>query len=141
MKRVITTFCAAAMAVTSIAAFAGASQAAPMTVPSVQQTDSNVVQVRDRDRFERRGNNYYYNGQRGDRNRRAGWRQHNGYWFPPAAFLGGVVVGGLIDNDRPVRYSTRHIRWCENNRPNYRSSDNTWKRPGAPRRACNSPFD
>ena len=37
-------------------------------------------------RFERRGTRAFLNGQRGYRDRRAGWRYYNGYYFPPAAF-------------------------------------------------------
>lgn len=142
MRRTITSLCAAAMAATSVAAFAGASQAAPIPAISVQ-SDSNVVQVRDEGRFERRGDFYYYNGHRGDRRRHEGWREHNGYWFPPAAFLGGVIIGNALA-DRPVvvyRGGRNHVRWCYNHRPNYRASDNTWKPYGGYRRACHAPFD
>ena len=37
-------------------------------------------------RFERRGTRAYLNGSRGYRERRAGWRYYNGYYFPPTAF-------------------------------------------------------
>lgn len=45
--------------------------------------------------FQRRGNNYYLNGHRGYSQRRSGYREYNGYYFPPSAFI-GAIIGGIV---------------------------------------------
>ena len=104
------------------------------------------VTIGDRDRgFYRRGDNYYYNGHRGYRDRRAGWRFQNGFWFPPAAFSFGFTVDGRDRYDRydrrdRVRNSDRHVAWCYDNYKSYRESDNTFQPYNGPRRQCVSPY-
>ena len=44
----------------------------------------------------------YYNGYRGYRDYRPGYRRHNGFWFPAAAFITGAIVGGAIANQPRV---------------------------------------
>ena len=103
---------------------------------------------RDRgDRFERRGNFYYYNGHRGSRERRSGWRHYNGWWFPQSAFSFSINIdadrGRGWDRDRGPGYGrlTRaHIDWCYSNYRSYRASDNTFQPYNGPRRQCVSPY-
>lgn len=101
---------------------------------------------RDRDgRFERRGNSYYYNGHRGYRDRRAGFRFYNGFWFPNSAFSFGFTVDGNRDRDwdrgdRRSRMSQRHIDWCYDRYRSYRASDNTFQPYRGGRQECVSPY-
>lgn len=93
--------------------------------------------------WERRGGNYYLRGHRGYRYHRPGYRQYNGWWFPPAAFIAGAIIGGAIANEPPVRYRPRgnaHIDWCYNRYRSYRASDNTFQPYNGPRRQCRSPY-
>lgn len=93
--------------------------------------------------WERRGDNYYYRGHRGYRHHRPGYRQYNGWWFPPAAFIAGAIVGGAIANDPPVQYRPRgnaHVQWCYDRYRSYRASDNTYQPYNGPRRQCRSPY-
>lgn len=94
-----------------------------------------------RDRFERRGNSYYYNGRRGYRERRTGYREYNGWWFPAAAFLGGVITGTIIETRPAVTYrvNSAHVEWCQNRWRSYRVSDNSYQPYNGPRRICSSP--
>lgn len=96
-----------------------------------------------RDGLIRRGDHYYYRGHRGYRNHRPGYRQYNGWWFPPAAFIAGAIIGGAIANEPPVQYRPRgnaHIQWCYNRYRSYRASDNTFQPYNGPRRQCVSPY-
>jgi len=87
-------------------------------------------------RFERNG---YYNGHRGYRDRRAGYRYHNGYWYPLAAFAAGAIIGGAVS--RPsVSSSSAHVRWCSERYRTYRASDNTYVPRAGVRAVCNSPY-
>ena len=51
------------------------------------------------DNFRRSGNSAYYNGHQGYPHQRRGYRQHNGFWFPAAAFIAGAVITGAIINN------------------------------------------
>ncbi|PWW01587.1 BA14K-like protein [Hoeflea marina] len=106
--------------------------------------NAQVIQVRDGRRgFYRHRNHGYYNGHRGYRDRRAGYRRYNGYWFPPAAFALGAIIGGTINNNsnvRPGYLSPQHIRYCENRYRSYRQYDNTFQPYNGPRQACRSPY-
>lgn len=98
----------------------------------------DVTNVQYRERRERRG---WYNGHRGYRHKRPGYRYRNGYWFPGAAFIAGAIIGGALNNDRAVvRSGNRHVRWCENRWRSYRAYDNTYQPSGGPRRVCVSPY-
>ena len=92
---------------------------------------------RDRD-FRRGYRNGYYNGHRGYRDRRPGYRQHNGLWFPLAAFATGAIIGGAVQA-RPA-YGSSHQSWCQNRWRSYRASDNTYQPYNGPRRQCVSPY-
>lgn len=113
--------------------------------PVVQQAETApVVQIRDHRRgFYRKNNRGYYNGHRGYRHHRPGYRRYNGYWFPPAAFALGAIIGGALSNQHVVRpgyLSPRHIRYCHNRYRSYRQYDNTFQPYHGPRRLCRSPY-
>ena len=82
----------------------------------------------------------FYRGYRGYRYQRPGYRYHNGYWFPFAAFATGAIIGGAIAADRGVSYSSAHVRWCNNRYRSYRAYDNTFQPYHGPRRQCYSPY-
>lgn len=90
--------------------------------------------------FERRGDSYYYHGHRGYRHRRAGYRQHNGYWFPPAAFVAGAIIGGALSGGAAPR-GNAHVQWCANHYRSYRASDDTFQPYNGPRQRCASPYN
>ena len=90
---------------------------------------------RDRD-FRRQG---YYNGHRGYRDRRPGYRQHNGYWFPLAAFATGALIGGAMQQQTRPAYGSSHQQYCANRWRSYRAYDNTYQPTNGPRRQCVSP--
>jgi hypothetical protein len=148
MKKFLATFCAGAMAVTAIAASATSAGASPfqMRAPTVTNDVVDVQYRRDNRRdarrgFYRQGNYHYYNGHRGHRERRAGYRQHNGFWFPPAAFIAGAIIGGAIASPPAVRpASNAHVQWCYNRYRSYRASDNTFQPYSGPRQLCHSPY-
>ena len=47
----------------------------------------------------------WYNGHRGYRYRRSGYRYHNGFWFPAGAFIAGAIIGGAIANSNNGYYT------------------------------------
>lgn len=104
MKKTIASICAIAVTAATLGASLPATAASPVGgaqfTPVAQYNNQNHNQRR----FEMRGQYAYYNGQRGDRHRHPGWRQYNGYWFPPGAFIGaiigGAILGGIIHNSR-----------------------------------------
>ncbi len=91
---------------------------------------------RDRREMRRYG---WYNGHRGYRERRSGYRYHNGYWFPLAAFATGAIIGGAASQARPS-YGSSHQQWCANRWRSYRAYDNTYQPNNGPRRQCVSPY-
>lgn len=100
-----------------------------------------------RDRFERRGDYYYFNGHRGYRDRRDGFRFYNGFWFPNSAFSFGFSVDSRDRYDRRDRRGRdrmgnwdRHVAWCYDRYRSYRESDNTFQPYNGPRRECRSPY-
>lgn len=90
------------------------------------------------------GRSGYYNGHRGYRGYRSGYREHNGYWFPLAAFGAGAIIGGAIASEPRAVYSgsmsPSHVNWCENRYRSYRAYDNSYQPNYGGRRACNSPY-
>ena len=101
---------------------------------------------RDRDRdFRRDGRYAYFNGHRGYRERRPGYRYRDGFWFPPAAFALGVITGSIINNATPApRYREglprAHVEYCFDRYRSYRVSDNTFQPYNGPREQCRSPY-
>lgn len=152
MTRFKSTLCAA-VALSFAASSAIPVAAAPLFVPKAQSAVDNVIDVQMRDqnrfdrrqprrdgRFERRGNIGYYNGHRGYHERRPGYRYHNGYWFPAAAFIAGAIISGAIANDRPARSGSAHVEWCYDRYRSYREWDNTFQPYNGPRQQCRSPY-
>lgn len=144
MKTVSSTLCGAvalSFALVTAAPLAAAPFSAP--IPTAASSDVATVQYRSmrhdsrRDRFERRGNYAYYNGKRGYRDRRHGYRQHNGFWFPPAAFLAGAIIGGSLNNSYG---GNTHVRWCNDRYRSYRAWDNSFQPYNGPRVRCHSPY-
>jgi hypothetical protein len=111
-----------------------------------QGRDHRRAQQRTQQRrgFWRQGGRAYYNGHRGYTQRRAGYRLHGGFWFPPAAFIMGAIIGGALASPPaatvPGRLSQAHVNWCRSRYVSYRLSDNTFQPFSGPRRACVSPY-
>ncbi len=85
----------------------------------------------------------YYNGHRGYRYARPGYRYHDGYWFPLAAFATGAIIGGAIAAPRAPVYSgggSAHTQWCYSRYRSYRAFDNTFQPYSGPRQQCYSPY-
>ncbi|WEX76099.1 BA14K family protein [Sinorhizobium numidicum] len=160
MKKIGILFLAAVTAFTSYAP----AQAMP-AVPLSQANDVDLVRHRERWHGHRprprpgwhhggyrprpgwRGEGYrysWYNGHRGYRYHRHGYRRHNdGWWYPLAAFGAGAIIGGTIA--APPRYaepglSQRHTNWCYNRYRSYRAWDNSFQPYGGPRQQCYSPY-
>jgi len=153
MKKTASILAAAAVVLTTFGATAIPANAAPyQTLQMTGASNAELVNAQyrgrdndrrgDRNRFERRGNDYYFNGYRGNRDRRPGYREYNGYWFPPAAFIFGAIIGGAIANQNRggVSLSNAHIEWCNDRYRSYRSSDNTFQPYNGPRQQCVSPY-
>lgn len=158
---------AAAIGVATVAA--GSASAAPFQVPQVAAPGAggpDVVKVQYRGGsmwgggIVYTGGTVYYNGHRGYRHYRHGYRRHGDFWFPPAAFALGAIIGGVIatapryDYYVPRYYERRvvpapayrydnpsaHVRWCYNRYRSYRAWDNTYQPYHGPRRQCWSPY-
>ena len=155
MRKLSTALCAAlafsfvgstAMPLAAAPAFIPRAPVASTDVVDVQQRVGRDRQLRNRNgqrtgRFERRGGRYYLNGKRGYNQRRAGYRQHQGYWFPPSAFIAGAIIGGALNNQPTVRRGgSAHVRWCADRWQSYRAYDNSYQPYNGPRRTCTSPY-
>jgi hypothetical protein len=136
---------------------AGALIAASLAVPASAATmtattqaggqDAHVIFVRDHHRrhhhrrhhgFEMRHGHPYYHGHRGYRHHRRGYREYNGFWFPPAAFVLGAIIGGAIGN--APSSGSAHVRWCEQHYRSYDVRTDTYQPYHGPRRRCVSPY-
>lgn len=142
-------------AITISIALSGAAPAiaVPFSKANAPALSSDVIQIESRgsrvqghkrsrryrnDGIRYGGDSAYYNNHRGFRERRRGYRQHNGWWFPPAAFLTGAIIGGAMNSDD---YENPHYRWCAERYNSYRGSDNSFQPyGGGSRRSCNSPY-
>lgn len=191
MKKLLTYFCAATMALSSVAMTAAPMMAAPIA-PMAQPekpttTAAEEVQYRrwprhyrgsfsprrssdyfgpsrgfyrgdefgSRRGFYRGRGGYYFNGYRGYRNYRPGYRRHNDFWFPAGAFIAGALIGGALSAPRydyyeprrvyPRRvyrsYGNTHVEWCYNRYRSYRAYDNTFQPYNGPRQQCYSPYN
>jgi len=161
MKKVVSGLCAVSLSVGLVVSTA---EAAPIPFVRAEAASDHIKNVQfrrdhdrdrfdrrraDRPRFERRGGFGYYNGHRGYREYRRGYRHYNGFWFPPAAFVAGAIIGGVIASQpagavppvyAPVRLSAAHVSWCQNRWKSYRASDNTYQPFSGPRQICVSPY-
>lgn len=141
-KTIISTVLALAMGVSGVVP-ASAFTRAP-AVPEVQPARETLkLDVR-----HRRGGFYrdrnrgraYYNGHRGYRYYRPGYRRYNDFWFPALAFaLGTAAIIGSQPTYR-VRRGGSHVEWCYNRYRSYRDWDNTFQPYNGPRRECVSPY-
>jgi hypothetical protein len=123
------------------------------------EASSDVVTVQ----YRRRHGGDWYNGHRGYRDRRPGYRHYNGYWFPLAAFGAGALIGGALaapDYEPAPRYvepapryvapapryversdiNPRHYEWCYDRYRSYDSYSNTFQPNYGPRQTCLSPY-
>src|SRR5690606_25056731 len=75
MKRMLSYACAPGMAISGLG-FAARALAMPASAMKTE-VSSNLVDVQHRRGYYRRGPDVYYNGHRGSRERRPGWRRHN----------------------------------------------------------------
>lgn len=145
MKKFFSAFTAAAISATFAISSIAPANAAPIFVPKAQiEASTDVTPVNHRkwrkNDFRRRGNNAYYNGHRGYRHRRNGYRQYNGFWFPAGAFIAGAIVGGALNNNN-YGGGSRHVQWCYDRYRSYRASDNTFQPYNGPRKQCYSPYN
>jgi len=103
--------------------------------PRVVQRSPRIVQ---------RGGYAYWGPHRGYRVYRPGYYQYGGWWFPPAAFAAGAILGGVIAGQTyaapVVGLSAAHYQWCNQRYRSYRASDNTFQPYNGPRRQCISPY-
>ncbi len=167
-------FCMAAIsALGATFAFPLVASAAPMGVSGIaleqaRAEQSNIVQVQRQQRM-RGGRNMqrglrpgvrgpavrggrafnrggYWRGHRGYRSARPGYRYRNGFWFPPAAFAAGAILGGALAGSSGPAYAAprglgpEHYEWCDDRYKSYRASDNTFQPYEGPRQECNSPY-
>jgi hypothetical protein len=148
MKRVVTGLLASVLSASFLAASPIAASATPVYAPHAQSASSPLkVQPVDYRPWQRRGfyrdrDSAYYNGHRGYREYRRGYRRHGDFWFPLAAFAAGAIIAGAIANDAPPPYAggNTHVRWCYDRYRSYRAYDNTFQPYNGPRRQCYSPY-
>lgn len=143
VRKFLSAACIAFLAVAPVSATISPASAASLSW-GTNQGQLIQVQQRNEPKFERRGNDVYLNGKRGSRERRDGYREYNGYWFPADAFVGAIiggVISGIINNSGGrVSMSQQHVEWCDDQYRSYRSSDNTFQPYSGPRQQCDSPY-
>lgn len=156
MKKFTSTLCALSLGVALGMVPVMASTAAPMVAaPAVTApaglSDVQKVQHRRDWHHSNRGNSYkrgHWNGHRGYKHRRSGYRRHSdGLWYPMAAFGLGAIIGGAIASQpepapvyRGSALSNAHVQWCYGKYRSYRASDNTFQPYSGPRQQCRSPY-
>ena len=90
--------------------------------------------------------NGWYNGHRGYRDYRYGYRRGNdGWWYPLAAFGTGLIIGGAVASQPSYAqpsysYGNAHVQWCYNRYKTYREYDNTYAPSVGVRAQCVSPY-
>ncbi|MBZ9693753.1 MULTISPECIES: BA14K family protein [unclassified Mesorhizobium] len=156
MNRITTGLLAATLSATFVAAEVVPVNAQPNFVPLSQAAapDVQTVQYREwrrnrsfdrnfsRNRSFSRNGDMYWNGHRGYREYRPGYRRHGDYWFPLAAFAtGALITGAIVNNENNRVYEgNSHVQWCYDHYRSYRASDNTFQPNNGPRRECRSPY-
>ncbi|RUX24290.1 BA14K family protein [Mesorhizobium sp. M7A.F.Ca.US.011.01.1.1] len=140
MKRTITAFCGLTIGATVLTSPTEALPVAPASAPASVTTAPTPVWFRRG--FYVVGGGYFYNGYRGYVRARPGYRYHNGYWFPAAAFAAGVaaVTVAPVAPSPAVRLEAAHIRWCYERYVSYRARDNSYQPYNGPRQQCWSPY-
>lgn len=142
IKTIAATALSAVMAITSVVPVGA------MPIPAVGSgytTPVETVQYRDRrGHWDRPG---HWNGHRGYRHERPGYRRHNdGWWYPLAAFgLGAAIIGGMAAQPVPapqlgVPMPAAHVRWCQARYRSYDAYSNTFQPNRGPRQVCVSPY-
>jgi hypothetical protein len=171
IKTITATVLSAVMAATTIVP-AGAMSVVPAgTMSAVGGTSSSPIekvqiltpeQERERDAVQRGDRNYQprdwverdydrdrrvhrWNGHRGYRDYRPGYRRHSdGWWYPLAAFgLGAAIIGGLAAQQPPrvgAPMPVSHVRWCQGRYRSYDAYTNTFQPYNGPRQVCVSPY-
>jgi len=154
MRKIVSGLLAATLSVSFAAAAAVPANATQVFVPQASPASPDVQNVAERDwRWRHNGNwrggqrfsrndGIYWNGHRGYREYRHGYRRHGDYWFPLAAFATGALITGAIvnsENNRVYR-GDAHVQWCYDRYRSYRASDNTFQPNNGPRRQCVSPY-
>jgi len=139
LTTVTVTVLSALLAVTSFDPVAAA-PIQPLIQPAIQQTGEQPaglteVQYRHHNRYYRRHHRPHYRPHYRPHHR-PGYRRHNGWWYPMAAFTAGAIIGSAVS--QPPRGSA-HVRWCASRYKTYRASDNTYQPTSGPRRQCVSP--
>ena len=88
----------------------------------------------------------YYRGHKGYRHHRPGYRWHNGWWYPAAAFAGGLYwndwwpyYNDVYPIDSGASLSA-HAQWCYGRYRSYRAYDNTFQPYNGRRQQCQSPY-
>ncbi|GEO84094.1 MULTISPECIES: BA14K family protein [Alphaproteobacteria] len=133
MKRLAALVLASAVVLTS---FVPSQAAMPLPAPVIK-APSDVTNV------DYRRPPRYYRGYRGSLHRRPGYRYHNGYWFPLAAFAAGAIIGGAIATPtapRAAGINPKHYQWCANRYRSYDAYSNTFQPYHGPRQRCYSPY-
>ncbi|MER8374052.1 BA14K family protein [Mesorhizobium sp. M1406] len=155
MNRITAGMLAATLSATFVAAETVPVNAQPNYAPQSQVAvpDVQTVQYQEwrknrynrsfsRDRNFSRDRGAYWNGHRGYREYRPGYRRHGDYWFPLAAFAtGALITGAIINNENNRVYEgNAHVQWCYDHYRSYRASDNTFQPNYGPRKECRSPY-
>ena len=129
-----------------------AASAVPLR-PAGIEVPSNIETIQNRRGFYRHGGRHYYNGHRGSRVYRRGFRNYGGWWFPGAAFATGAIIGGAIASQAapvvvaPPAYGggyagggDAHVQWCSQQYRSYDPQTDTFQPYEGPRRPCVSPY-
>lgn len=139
--KIVSTVCAALMVFT--VPFSAPAIAMPMPQQPAWDAPQAIKVQRSGKHFRYRHGRPYYRGHRGYKTYRHGYRRHGNYWFPPAAFIAGAIVGGAIANQPAPRWGNQdraHTAWCYSRYRSYREWDNTFQPYNGPRRQCRSPY-
>lgn len=152
MNRIISGLLATTLSASFVAAEIVPVNAQPSYVPMGQGLSSDVQTVQyqewrrhrnfNRNRSFSRNDGMYWNGHRGYREYRRGYRRHGDFWFPLAAFATGALITGAIINNqnRVYRGGDAHVQWCYDRYRSYRARDNTFQPYDGPRQQCYSPY-
>lgn len=163
MNKIMSGMLAATLSVSFAAASAVPAGATPVFVPQAASTSADVQTVDykpwqknrnfsrnfkgtrnfgNRNFAQNNNGGAYWNGHRGYREYRRGYRRHGDNWFPLAAFAtGALITGAIINNENNRVYEgNSHVQWCYDRYKSYRSSDNTFQPYGGPRQECRSPY-
>lgn len=156
MKKIVTGLLAATLSVSFAVAAVAPADAAQVFVPQASPASPDIQNVEARNgdfqwkhrqwkggrNFSRRDQGIWWNGHRGYREYRHGYRRHGDYWFPLAAFAAGALISGAIVNSENNRVSRgdAHVQWCYDRYRSYRAYDNTFQPYNGPRQQCISPY-